>query len=1581
TVDRRTRPDSSVTRKAESTLGELGAKGVTRDQVNGAVSEYSRLRATGNERSAVASWSGFLMKSLSGDSASPAMDADTGTGTRMQDILSAIQSVNANALNGELDDFDSIASEENYDRQLGMLMAMTPEIGLNESRKISGWMNIQTEIGDQTGEGFSVRMSLGEALDLAVTDDPLAGSAHIAEEIKSGIESGNGKLSGYEPVADTVLASAKGYNELLRSRTALDSQTDTLTRSGRASAEKAINAQVDELNARIDSALNDIGSLREGTGLSDASMATMLTGDAVDRSDLEDVASFAGRMEQDYIAQRSRKMDMSEMVRTSLNMPLNSVGTNRTGLDLISSVIDRLGLTGQVSQEDIARIHYNQSRVIDAVINNANSEFAGKKGLFEAAAELRGSLAEKSGKLTRDQIRQFSEESGIDVEDVYDLMGLNNDTLREAYHSVTEPRAEDTLSSSSVSREDIKYVNSLIGSFSDANGELARIQAALGEQLGGMMPSLGREGAERTTEKRRPATRRGAADTVVTSAMIASAVVVLSGTGMIGISLPVAVAFGAIAMTIPLALSRGAENNAAGAQGRGDRTAYTAQDKAGALKESFDMKIDGTGVRVGITPDGLTIDMKDDANGTRRQVRIKAGNVTGGQGRELAEKVARKAASQEAFRAKQLSSSGISQVMEAIGAIRGEIGQDDFRSFEVSFDDFRIKVLAQNNGTLVTELTHNATGSILSIDTHDAEALAKAQEAMEGMDRVSQTRSGVSEFNEKIAPALGSIRDHIAAMALTLENGDLSIKTSGVSPDMVTVERYSGGKVSSSMRTELTENSSISDVAGRLMDPVSNIRDHSDLGRVYGSIIGPSSARSGALSINMGITRVDMDLNANTVNITNIMTSAKTGTCDIDQAFSEGGMVASMIEAEKVIREARSEIANGNVPVGHTVVIEDRQGNKYELRRGTGSKIDITKNGTEMAGSDTPNLVESLSEVMDKDEAGFMRSVIDTELSGRLPIEQRWMVMVDGEVRISDKSSIYFGKTGIKFGSSMTRRRGDTARVLYESHTHPHSARPDEYADSFRADLAERLVVAIHEDMAASDVAPMEVNEVDKSGNVIRHLSVGFRRNEGILSVYSADGTLLGEEVIMGDFEVMSLREELSGEYAARQEARGDIAIENENGERFIIARILGPGEIELVSEHIAGRTETGRRSMDAREGTYVTRRERPRDLTAPAEDTYTDSQGAGATETGGRLYGPRSMALDIFGATDGKTLAKKLSVLKSEDISAFLMERSGDAAEAIEAIGAVRREIDRVRTDRDVPDVDAVRILEELRGAEYTISRLGESEDVYGGTDVVSTVGDLAGAVRERIDVTTRYSVADEGTDDSSVGADEYGVVDITVLSYDVESAKASASSLSGTDELRAMDKNNVLVVSAYVLEHDPNGLKSLAADLSRRNALNGETKQRILIIAEDPTTTTGIINGWDDIADIFTVITQDGLAGEIADMKRTKASVETSITGVLTGKESFFEAVIRECDSYIIAGEDFTFGMALALALTRANYVAFAGITDEGIERLREIARKEGSSNTGRHVIRLQSAGSTTADEAIDEALFADLKADTAF
>ncbi|MDD4957619.1 MAG: hypothetical protein PHH49_07950, partial [Candidatus Omnitrophica bacterium] len=1595
TVDRRTRPDSSVTRKAESTLGELGAKGVTRDQVNGAVSEYSRLRATGNERSAVASWSGFLMQALSSNSTQTPTNMAPETGARMQNILSGIEAVNSNALNDSLDTFDSIAAEDNYDRQLGMLMAMSPETGLNESRKISGWMNTQAEIGRETGKGFSVRMSLSQARNLSNSTNPMAGNAHIAEEIRRQMDAGDQDLAKYASLADTVLDLNGKFENVLR-------QSGDLQGTG--AANRMLNNASIELKEHMNKALDDLDTIKGSTGLSEDIVASMLTGTPLDKANFDNVRAFSDQMAQNDITRLSGEMSAGEKVKTSLDMPLNSNENDTVGLDLISTLINSLGLSGKLTQNDIARIHYNQSRIIDEVINNSNGKFAGNRDLLTTAMKLRELLSKRSGKLSRNEIRTFSESQGTDIDKVYDLMGLNSVPLREAYHNIAEREARheqrqedrsrtEASYNENISDADLNYAGNLIDSFSDMDSDLGRIKDALSRDLGKIHAvntarDTGRTAKPGSTNKS-SGERRGATDIVVTSAMVASMAVALSGTGMIGVSLPVAIAFGAVVMAIPLVLSLTGTSDAVSDGGTtGHKAPGTTSDSemAKPVSETFEMDIDGTNVMVDVSPSSIRINFARTAEGPKKTITIGTRGKLDTENRDRIESIVRRSAPLS-MRTEKTTRTDMGHVMATVEAVIGEIGLDNFNSFETSFEDIELKVSAMNNGTFATELTHNPTGSRVSVNTAEPDVISKARTTLSEMDRIPQRGAGVSEFNDKIAPTLSDIRSHIVNMTLNFENSSLTISSDNLSSDtageLVTITRYgSRSNINKVMRSPLSENNTVPSEVEHLMAPGMDVRTYEDMESFYRSTLKDLAHGSGNLSVYLGTVRIELDMTNDTLCIANTTTSKTTDVQTIEEAFAGNGIISKQIEAERSLGEARTEIYNGNLPEGHTVIVEDRQGNKYEFTRKTGSKgLDITKNGKELARSRTYNLIDNLSQVAEGTELKFMVSVIDTELNGRLPIEQRWMVMADGEVKISDKSSISFGKTGIKFGSSMIRRRGDTSKILYESHTHPDSAMPNEYTQHLRADLAERLIVAAYENINTDDVAPMEVNELDSAGNVIGRLAVSFMDGKGLVSVYSTEGILLGKEVILNHAETLSMRAELERKYdemlASRQKDGRNVVIEDENGENFVIARMNDNDDIELAAEHVL--------TMVPRDGQSAEIPENVSDRlagTSPAQPetlpygTHTDDQGTPASEATTQLSGPIMTLLNAFDVPNEKTLIKALRGVKAQDIAVRSMGQFEDTGEAVESLDAVRKTIENSKDNSTgVTREDAENILVQIRKATDILSRMGASI-VATHTGSMVAPGD-----RTILSKTT-------GTDDLELEAlnltqenDSAPLDNIEILSYSDAGAKASELSISGTDEFGTPDKHSLLVISASVLEDDMRGLESLARDIFARNALKNGGKQRILIVGDISEKAMNTITGWGDIADIITAVGEEALPGEIADIKRIDPSVKVVVTGVFTGNESFFEAVASECDSYIIAGEDFTFGMALALALTRAHYVAFAGITDEGVNRLREIAKREKEARTGRQMIRLESAGSTAADEAIDEALFADLKADTAF
>jgi hypothetical protein len=117
-----------------------------------------------------------------------------------------------------------------------------------------------------------------------------------------------------------------------------------------------------------------------------------------------------------------------------------------------------------------------------------------------------------------------------------------------------------------------------------------------------------------------------------------------------------------------------------------------------------------------------------------------------------------------------------------------------------------------------------------------------------------------------------------------------------------------------------------------------------------------------------------------------------------------------------------------------------------------------------------------------------------------------------------------------------------------------------------------------------------------------------------------------------------------------------------------------------------------------------------------------------------------------------------------------------------------------------------------------------------------------------------------------------------------------------------------------------------------------------------------------------------------------RTGAQVTT--TGIVTGKEdeAFQEEMYRVCDNIMLAEEGRIFGKVLVLSLTQQRFMA--AFTDAGWDKLNRLAkadaenaRKQGIIQKGKKAVIIQSAGTEEADRQIDEALLADLYADTAF
>ena len=107
-----------------------------------------------------------------------------------------------------------------------------------------------------------------------------------------------------------------------------------------------------------------------------------------------------------------------------------------------------------------------------------------------------------------------------------------------------------------------------------------------------------------------------------------------------------------------------------------------------------------------------------------------------------------------------------------------------------------------------------------------------------------------------------------------------------------------------------------------------------------------------------------------------------------------------------------------------------------------------------------------------------------------------------------------------------------------------------------------------------------------------------------------------------------------------------------------------------------------------------------------------------------------------------------------------------------------------------------------------------------------------------------------------------------------------------------------------------------------------------------------------------------------------------ELRLTGIATRSElrerrSFVEELARICDNFVVAEGVNIFGKVLALALTQREFMS--AFTERGVEELK--ASMEAANKGGRDIIRLDSAGSDEADSAIDNYLFGDPEADTAF
>ncbi|MDP8298489.1 MAG: hypothetical protein P9L88_01090 [Candidatus Tantalella remota] len=125
--------------------------------------------------------------------------------------------------------------------------------------------------------------------------------------------------------------------------------------------------------------------------------------------------------------------------------------------------------------------------------------------------------------------------------------------------------------------------------------------------------------------------------------------------------------------------------------------------------------------------------------------------------------------------------------------------------------------------------------------------------------------------------------------------------------------------------------------------------------------------------------------------------------------------------------------------------------------------------------------------------------------------------------------------------------------------------------------------------------------------------------------------------------------------------------------------------------------------------------------------------------------------------------------------------------------------------------------------------------------------------------------------------------------------------------------------------------------------------------------------------------------MRNDFVSVETEEAGGEVRMTGIADSKDDITvqHTIARATDKLVVAD---SFGTALVLAITSDSGLT-AEFTDEAVEKIRDMvseAKKEAVKQGGagsRAVIRLESASSEETDKAIDDYLFGDLEADTAF
>jgi hypothetical protein len=198
----------------------------------------------------------------------------------------------------------------------------------------------------------------------------------------------------------------------------------------------------------------------------------------------------------------------------------------------------------------------------------------------------------------------------------------------------------------------------------------------------------------------------------------------------------------------------------------------------------------------------------------------------------------------------------------------------------------------------------------------------------------------------------------------------------------------------------------------------------------------------------------------------------------------------------------------------------------------------------------------------------------------------------------------------------------------------------------------------------------------------------------------------------------------------------------------------------------------------------------------------------------------------------------------------------------------------------------------------------------------------------------------------------------------------------------LDAADTGYVFVVTAQAVQADRKGFERLAQNFDALNAGEVQPRYQLYVTGEGSDAIAASITGVESCRP-----TSGELSG-IMDAARSGGR-EVTITGVTKGQDDeagLFELLSANCRNLIIAEEGNIFGRVLALSVTETDSFTSA-FTQKGKEALRQMMREDTkearmrNEKEGHRIINLHSAAGEEVEEGIDEALFGDLEADTAF